>query len=139
MCGARAKRSYFHEALASGVMEGTITGSFNYALEPVLQHIAAWQRGDAAEATRIWRAGLSSLQEWMYADYSRLHIRYKLATWLRGLIPHPFMRPPMLAPSMTEITECAKLLEGAGLSVIEPARIHAVGDRPSVVFPMAAE
>jgi len=81
---------YFHEALASDLFDGTITGSFNYAYEPMLRHIAAWQKGDVAEASRIWNSGLALLPEWMYSDYSRLHIRYKIATWLRRLIPHPY-------------------------------------------------
>lgn len=134
-----APAHYFHEAMASGLMDGTITGSFNYALEPMLEHIAAWRRGDLAEARRIWSAGLSALQEWMYSDYSRLHIRYKLATWLRGLIPHPFMRPPMPTPSATEAAECLELLKRARLSVIDDARIRGLGERPSVVLPIAAE
>jgi dihydrodipicolinate synthase/N-acetylneuraminate lyase len=128
-----APAHYFHEALASNLMDGTITGSFNYAFEPMLKHIEAWGRGDVVEATSIWDSGLSELQEWMYGDYSRLHIRYKLATWLRGLIAHPFMRPPMPAPTEAEIIECAELLRGAGLSIIDASRIKSLGERPRLV------
>ncbi|CZT15427.1 uncharacterized protein RCC_01286 [Ramularia collo-cygni] len=35
----------FHENLAMGHFDGTVTGSFNYALEPMVKHIAAWERG----------------------------------------------------------------------------------------------
>ena len=49
----------------------------------------------------------------------RLHVRYKVATWLRGLIPNPFMRPPMPDPRQIEIDTIYALLQAAGLSVID--------------------
>lgn len=126
-----APAHYFHEALASDLLDGTITGSFNYAYEPMLRHIAAWRRGDVAEARAVWRSGLSDLQEWMYSDYSRLHVRYKIAAWLRGLIPHPYMRPPMPKPRPEEIETLALLMQKADLPVIDKMQIRALGDRPT--------
>lgn len=127
-----APAHYFHEALASDLFDGTITGSFNYAYEPMLRHIQSWRTGKVAEATEIWNHGLATLQEWMYSDYSRLHIRYKVATWLRGLIPHPFMRPPMPRPSNEEIQTLARLMKGAGLKVLNDEQIAAASQRPQL-------
>jgi dihydrodipicolinate synthase/N-acetylneuraminate lyase len=127
-----APAHYFHEAIASDLFDGTISGSFNYALEPMLKHIKALQRGDTDTALRIWNGGLANLQEWMYSDYSRLHIRYKTATWLRGLIPHPYMRPPMPRPLPDEIEALVQLMKGAGLEIIDADKIKALGDRPHV-------
>ena len=41
------------------------------------------------------------------------------AAWLRGLIPTPFMRPPMPVPRQVEIDSIHRLLKEAGLSVID--------------------
>lgn len=49
----------------------------------------------------------------------RLHIRYKTATWLAGLIPNPFMRSPMPKPRQVEVETLYKLLQQAGISVID--------------------
>ena len=120
-----APSQYFHEMLASDMFDGTVTGSFNYSLEPMMDHILAWGAGDWREATRIWNSGLAELQEWIYSDYSRLHIRYKLATWLRGIIANPYMRPPMPTPRPGEATTLRRLLQGAGMSVVGESTFEA--------------
>ncbi len=114
----RSSARFFHENLATDYFDGTVTGSLNYAMESMIDHIQAWKRRDLEEACRIWRAGLVSLHEYVYGDYSRLHVRYKVATWLRGLIPLPFMRPPMPKPKREEISILRELLEKARLEVI---------------------
>ena len=63
----------------------------------MLDHLEAWDRKDIDTARKIWDRGLSQLHSYV-ADMGRLHIRYKTATWLCGLIPHPFMRAPMPKP-----------------------------------------
>jgi dihydrodipicolinate synthase/N-acetylneuraminate lyase len=117
----RASARFFHENLATDYFDGTVTGSFNYAMESMIDHINAWRRRDFEEACRIWKGGLADLHEYVYGDYSRLHVRYKIATWLRGLIPLPFMRPPMPKPRKEEVAALRELLAKAGLSVI-PAK-----------------
>ena len=117
----RASARFFHENLVTDYFDGTVTGSFNYAMESMIDHINAWRRRDFEEACRIWKGGLADLHEYVYGDYSRLHVRYKIATWLRGLIPLPFMRPPMPKPRKEEVAALRELLAKAGLSVI-PAK-----------------
>jgi len=53
------------------------------------------------------------------ADMGRLHTRYQTAAWLRGLIPNPYMRPPMPLPRQVEIDTIYELLQKLGLSVID--------------------
>jgi 4-hydroxy-tetrahydrodipicolinate synthase len=122
--------SRFHEYNATGFFDGTLSGFWNYALEPMLDHLMAWERRDIDTACRIWDDGLVQLQEYV-ADMGRLHVRYQTATWLRGLIPCPFMRPPMPRPRQIEIDTIYGLLKNAGLSVIDKS--EAVIDRPSKV------
>jgi dihydrodipicolinate synthase/N-acetylneuraminate lyase len=127
---------FFHEFLATGQIEGTVTGSFNYAMEPMIDHIQAWRRGDVDEARRIWDSGMAELHEFVYGDYSRLHIRYKIACWLRGLIPHPFMRPPQPRPKPEEVRTLWQLLRASGLEVIDEAameRLAPVAAAPQLV------
>ena len=116
----------FHENLASDCFDGTVSGSWNYAPEPMLDHIIAWQKGDLKKARRIWDSGLAEIQEYVYSEFSRLHIRYKTATWLRGFISNPFMRPPMPKPRKEEIQRLREVLSKAGLSVIERKRVESV-------------
>jgi dihydrodipicolinate synthase/N-acetylneuraminate lyase len=120
---------YFHEHLSTGILEGTLSGSYNYAMEPMMAHLGAWQRQDIAEASRIWNSGVAELHSYVYSDYSRLHVRYKTATWLRGLIPSPFMRPPQPQPRREEVKSLAEHLQKTGLSVIEDDAIGYVVNR----------
>jgi len=110
--------SRFHEYNATGFFDGTLSGFWNFALEPMLDHLVAWQQRDIDTACKIWNNGLSQLQDYI-ADMGRLHVRYQTATWLRGLIPSPFMRPPMPRPRQIEIDTIYGLLENMGLSVID--------------------
>ena len=65
--------------------------------------------------------GLRDLHEYIYSDYSRLHSRYKIAAWLRGLIPSCRARPPMPVPKPEEIATISRLLEAARIPAIQPA------------------
>jgi dihydrodipicolinate synthase/N-acetylneuraminate lyase len=112
----------FHEFLAHDVLDGTASGSWNYALEPMLDHIAAWRAEDIRRARRIWvEGGLRDLHEYIYSDYSRLHLRYKIAAWLRGLIPSCRTRPPMPVPKPEEIGTLTRLLSAAQIPVVHSA------------------
>ena len=119
----------FHENLANGTFDGTVTGSFNYALEPMLDHIAAWRSGDHARALEIWNGGLAQLHEYVYEQWGRLHVRYKTAAWLHGVIDTPYMRPPMPLPRKAEIAHITNLIAQTGMKLIDDASIAAVTDR----------
>jgi 4-hydroxy-tetrahydrodipicolinate synthase len=108
----------FHENLATGNFDGSVSGSFCYAMEPMIDHIDAWKNKDIDQARRIWNSGLANLHYYIYFDSARLHTRYKAAAWLRGLIPSPFMRPPQPKPRKEEVRMLINLLTGAGLNVI---------------------
>ena len=112
----------FHEFLAHDVLDGTVSGSWNYGLEPMLDHIEAWRAHDIVSARRIWvKGGLRDLHEYIYSDYSRLHLRYKIAAWLRGLIPSCRTRPPMPKPKPEEIATITRLLEASRVLAAAPA------------------
>lgn len=114
--GALASR--FHEYKATGMFDGTLSGFWNFALDPMLDHLAAWDAKDIDRARAIWDGGLSQLHDYV-ADMGRLHIRYKTATWLCGLIPNPFMRAPMPKPLQHEVDTLYQLLTALGLPVID--------------------
>lgn len=109
---------FFHEYHMMGMLDGTMSGFWNYAAEPMVKHLDALDKGDHQAALSIWRAGLVQLHE-AVGDRGRLHIRYKVATWLRGLIPSPIMRPPLPLPRQSEIDLLYAALKAAGLDVID--------------------
>jgi 4-hydroxy-tetrahydrodipicolinate synthase len=112
-----ANGSYFHEYLLSGYVDGAVTGCFNYALDVMLAHIRAWRHDDLAGARGIWDGGLYNLQQYIFSDSSRLHVRFKAAAWLRGYIDSPLMRPPMPAPEVEEVATLRSLLVQMGVDV----------------------
>jgi dihydrodipicolinate synthase/N-acetylneuraminate lyase len=112
--------------LASDCFDGTVSGSWNYVPELMLDHILAWRKEDLKKARRIWDSGLAEIQEYVYSEFSRLHIRYKTATWLRGFISNPFMRPPMPKPRREEVQRLREVISKAGLSVISSAKVSKI-------------
>lgn len=117
----------FHENLASGDFDGTVTGSFNYALEPMIAHINAFREHDIIKACEVWvDGGLRDLQEYVYETMGRLHIRYKVATWLRGLIDTPFMRKPMPKPRTEEVETLYMLMSSMDLSLIPRPQVDKI-------------
>lgn len=118
----------FHENLANGTFDGTVTGSFNYALEPMLEHIIAWRDNDHARATKVWQHGLAELHEYVYAEWGRLHVRYKTAAWLHGVLETPWMRPPMPRPRRAEVQQLHHLLAATGMHVIDHEEVSRVLD-----------
>jgi len=121
--GALAK--FFHENLANDQFDGTSSGAWNYAPEPMMEHILAWREGDVRRATQIWNGGLAQVHEYVFAEMSRLHIRYKVAAWLRGFIDNPLMRPPMPRPRKQEVEETYRLLRALGLSTRDRGEVDA--------------
>ncbi|WP_341317551.1 dihydrodipicolinate synthase family protein [Paraburkholderia sp. IMGN_8] len=113
-----AAAQYFHENLATGAFDGTISGSWCYALEPMLQHIDAWERKDLETANSVWNAGLRDLHDYIYAEWGRLHVRYKIASWLRGLVSSPAMTAPMPIPRQQEVEAISIRLSMLGLETL---------------------
>jgi 4-hydroxy-tetrahydrodipicolinate synthase len=116
--------SDFIEYIACDIFDGTSTGSWNYAMEPMVDQIESCRAGNLKEARRI--AGLLyKLHRFVHEDKVHHHLRYKIAAWLRGLIPSPYMRPPMPRPEKEEVFTMREVLKGAGFSVISNEEIDA--------------
>src|SRR6185369_17702519 len=76
--------------------------------------------------------GLAALQEYVFSEFSRLHVRYKTAAWLRGFIPSPAMRPPMPRPRRAEIDALARQRVDLGPAGPGHRRTHGrAGDEPA--------
>jgi dihydrodipicolinate synthase/N-acetylneuraminate lyase len=124
LLGAAAQ--YFHENLATGSFDGTISGSWCYAYEAMLAHIEAWQKNDVVTATEIWESGLRDLHDYIYSEWGRLHIRYKIAAWLRGLVDSPLMTAPMPLPREEEVKEIQRRLQAVG---VETRSLHEANEQ----------
>ncbi len=85
-----------------------------------MNHIEAWERKDIDQAREIWHGGLGDLNLYVYGggDVKRLHNRYKIAAWLRGIVDSPAMLPPMTAPRPDEIAEIDTILRRMGVQTI---------------------
>jgi dihydrodipicolinate synthase/N-acetylneuraminate lyase len=110
-----------HGAILDGYFDGTVSGSWNYAMEPTVAVIvAARDEKNPAKAKAMWDDGLLELHR-AVTDSTlgyRLHAAYKLCTWLRGLIPSPFLRAPQRRLPIEQLVELRDKLKGAHLEVI---------------------
>jgi dihydrodipicolinate synthase/N-acetylneuraminate lyase len=108
----------YHTALLCGLVDGMVQGAWNWNKEPMQDHILAWEAGDMQSVKEIYTTQILPLWEYVYSNPSRLHIRYKLATWIRGLIVHPFQRPPMPAPRQEDAETIYQIILKTGQSII---------------------
>lgn len=122
-----AARGYWHEAMALGYFDGTLAGAHNFSLEPHMEHQIAWENGEIDRASEIIR-DLQELNE--FIGSGRRHIKYKVATWLRGYIAHPFKRPPVPHPTEKEVQTILEQLRKLELDTIADARIKEVMENP---------
>ncbi len=110
-----------HGAIMDGYFDGTVSGSWNYAMEPTVAAIvAARDEKNPAKAKAMWADGLLELHR-AVTDSTlgyRLHAAYKLCTWLRGLIPSPFLRAPQRRLPIEQLVELRDKLKAAHLEVI---------------------
>lgn len=107
-----------HEMRILGLVDGAVNGAYNFLKEPLVNDCLAWEAGDMDKVKKIYGEQVIPIDGFVYSEHSRLHIRYKLATWIRGFIPHPFMRPPLPPPRPGEAETMFKLIDKAGLSHI---------------------
>ena len=121
-----ASAVYFHEFNSIQMFDGTCTGSWNYALEPMMEHLKLWRQEDWKGATALWNSGLAQLHKYIYSDHGRLHVRYKVAAWLAGMIPSPIMRPPMPKPRLEEIDDLKTLLQNGNMPLISDKDINSI-------------
>jgi hypothetical protein len=50
---------HFHEYKATGMFDGTLWGFWNFAVDPMLDHLDAWDQMDLETGRQIWDGGLS--------------------------------------------------------------------------------
>lgn len=109
----------YHAFLVEGLTDGYVQGEFNAIKEALVEHQLAWEKGDIARAMKIWNEQVAPVNDFLNAGNAfRLHIRYKISTWIRGLIPHPFMRPPMPPVRPEEAETLFKIIDKTGLGHI---------------------
>jgi 4-hydroxy-tetrahydrodipicolinate synthase len=110
-----------HPAIQNGWFDGTVSGSWNYAMEKTLDAIvAARDEKNVAKAEGLWADGLLALHRTVTSSEKgyRLHSAYKLCTWMRGLIPDPFLRAPQRRLPIGEVVELRDALKAAHYEVI---------------------
>jgi dihydrodipicolinate synthase/N-acetylneuraminate lyase len=116
-----------HPAIQNGWFDGTVSGSWNYAMEKTVDAIvAARDEKDMAKAERLWSDGLLALHRTVSNSEKgyRLHSAYKLCTWMRGLIPSPFLRAPQRRLPVEQLVELRDALKAAHYDVISDAAMR---------------
>lgn len=112
--------------------DGTLSGSANFLVEQEVQVLKAVKAGDYVKAKEIadnyepicdllfgYSAGL---------PISYFHYRFKVGTWLMGLIPRPHMRLPQLPIPKKEVEMIRQAMIKAGLPVVHQAEDFALSD-----------
>ena len=114
-------------AIKNSWFDGTVSGSWNYAMEKTVDAIVAQRdEKDAAKADRLWADGLMALHRTVTNSEKgyRLHSAYKLCTWMRGLIPSPFLRAPQRKLPVEQVVELRDALKAAHYEVISDAAMR---------------
>jgi len=123
-----------HTAVICNLSDGRVQGAYNYQKEGLVEHTLAWNSGDMNKVQRVWNTRVMPISDYITSDKSRQHIRYKVATWIRGLVPHPFMRPPMPPTRREEVDSLFKILKNAGYPCIDQAEIDETFSRKDKVL-----
>jgi dihydrodipicolinate synthase/N-acetylneuraminate lyase len=114
-------------AIENGWFDGTVSGSWNYAMEKTIDAIiAARDDKDAAKAEKLWADGLLALHRTVASSEKgyRLHSAYKLCTWMRGLIPDPFLRAPQRRLPLEQVVELRNALKAAHYELISDSAMR---------------
>lgn len=101
-----------------GLVDGSVQGSWNWDKDAYYWVAAAKAKNDLNELGRVLSTAVIPLWEYVYAGGTRIHVRYKLAAWIRGVISHPFMLPPMGPPHREEAETLYRLIQNSGMSCI---------------------
>lgn len=101
-----------------GLVDGSVQGSWNWDKEAYYHVAAAKKKNDLQELSNVLSKEVLPLWEYVYSGGTRIHVRYKLAAWIRGVVPHPFMLPPMGPPHRDEAETLYALFRNSGLSCI---------------------
>jgi dihydrodipicolinate synthase/N-acetylneuraminate lyase len=114
-------------------VDGTVLGSWNWAKEAMLDEYEAYRDKDWDKMAKAI-AALGPWNAFVGEGGTRIHIRYKLSTWLRGLCAHPFMRPPMPPPHIEEAKTLLGHIKNAGLSHIDEKEIEPIFSRAKEII-----
>lgn len=124
----------YHTTWLCGLLDGMVQGAWNWNKEAMQDHILALEAGDWPLVKQIYTTQYLPVHEYVYSNSARLHIRYKLATWIRGLIVHPFQRPPMPAPRQEEAEALYQLILKTGQSIITRSEFEATWRRKDQIL-----
>jgi dihydrodipicolinate synthase/N-acetylneuraminate lyase len=116
-----------HPAIQNGWFDGTVSGSWNYAMEKTVDAIvAARDEKNTAKAETLWADGLLALHRIVASSEKgyRLHSAYKLCTWMRGLIPDPFLRAPQRRLPLEQVVELRDALKAAHYELISDSAMR---------------
>lgn len=121
-------------AMFREVVDGSVQGAWNWNKEAMLQYLDAYEAQDFAELKKLVKDEIAPIWEYVYAGGTRIHVRYKIAVWLRGLCSHPFMRAPMPPPCQEEVDILYNLLKSTSQSLISREQVDATMKKQEAII-----
>lgn len=127
-----AGAGWYFDAMNNRVMDGSVSCHWNYSRDENIRLIKAYQKGDFPEMQAAFiDSGLREIHNASGGEAwgMRLHSNFKVITWLKGLIPNPYVREPMVPPTKAEVCQFRDMLRKYGWSTISDEEINKVLDR----------
>jgi 4-hydroxy-tetrahydrodipicolinate synthase len=104
--------------------DGNLSGAGNFMVEQDITLIKAFNTGDLAKAREIadrYQPVTDVLDGSIGLPKFYFHYRFKIAAWLMGLIPTPYMRLPQMPPPKKDIELLRQAMIKAGFPVVHEA------------------
>jgi len=112
--------------------DGTLNGGSIYRAAEDVEIYKAVKKGDIVKAYAIQdklRPITDAIRGVLYGySHTYFHYRYKVAAWLLGKIPRPYMRLPMLPVSKEEVEVMRDALIRSGMKPVREAQAIEVSD-----------
>ena len=112
--------------------DGTLNGGSIYRAAEDVEIYKAVKKGDIVKAYAIQdklRPITDAIRGVLYGySHTYFHYRYKVAAWLLGKIPRPYMRLPMLPVSKEEVEVMRDALIKSGMKPVREAQAIEVSD-----------
>jgi 4-hydroxy-tetrahydrodipicolinate synthase len=123
-------------ALEAGA-QGTINACESFRVDDSTALYKAFRSGDLATARKIHDVQ-KPISDIIYGirigrSFTYFHYRFKIASWMLGYIPSPYMRLPQVPPPADEIAMLYQALINAGKKPIHTPDEFALAGRPRAV------
>lgn len=120
----------YFDMMNNDLIDGAVSCHWNYSRDINIKLIKAYQAHDFDAMKHVWiDEGLRELHNAVGfgSEYGfRLHTSFKVVTWLKGLIPNPYVREPMVQAFKQEVLYFRDVLRRNNMDCISDDEINKV-------------